>query len=86
MRSKTRQSPTRAVLNVSLDWADLDVLRRPPGEAHPVLYPARWLADAADPDHGGPDRQALAEAVALVGYGRSPADRSRTASSVTKRL
>jgi hypothetical protein len=78
----TRQLPSRAVLNVSL---------------HPVVWsyfgdhqvkltrshrPERWLADADGPDRDEHTRQALAEAAALVAYGRSRAGRRALATAV----
>ena len=69
--SWTRSLPARAVVNVSLPYhgawhyfADAQVkLTR----SH---RPDHWLADAEAPGHDDKIRQALAEAVALVSYGR----------------
>jgi len=67
----TRQLPSRAVVNVSLSawvWSyfgDYQVkLTR-------SYRPERWLAYADGPDRDERTRQALAEAAALVAYGRS---------------
>lgn len=71
-----RQLPARAVLNVSLDWQAWTYLADRQVKLTRSFTPDRWLADAAGPDHGEPARLALAEAVALVAYGRSPAGRT----------
>jgi hypothetical protein len=78
--SWTRSLPARAVMNVSLPyhWAwhyfgDVQVkLTR----SH---RPEHWLADAESPDRDDKTRQALAEAVALVSYGRSQEGRKALA-------
>ena len=74
--SWTRLLPARAVRNVSLDWPAWTYLADRQVKLTRSFTPDRWLADAAGPDHGEPARQALAEAVALVAYGRSPAGRT----------
>jgi hypothetical protein len=78
----TRRLPSRAVVNVSLDaWAwsyfgDQQVkLRR-------SYRPERWLADADGPDRDKRGRHALAEAVALVAYGRSRPGRQALARAI----
>ncbi len=80
--SWTRLLPARAVLNVSLDWPAWTYLADRQVKLTRSFTPDRWLADAAGPDHGEPTRQALAEAVALVAYGRSPAGRTGLAQAV----
>lgn len=78
----TRQLPARAVLNVSLDWPTWTYLADRQVKLTRSFTPDRWLADAVGPDHGEPTRQALAEAVALVAYGRSPAGRTELARAI----
>jgi len=78
----TRQLPARAVLNVSLDWPAWTYLADRQVKLTRSLTPDRWLADATGPDHGEPTRQALAEAVALVAHGRSPAGRTGLARAI----
>ncbi|WJK36694.1 hypothetical protein [Solwaraspora sp. WMMA2065] len=46
------------------------------------LYPDRWMAEAAGPGRDERTRQALAEAAALVAYGRSRAGRHAVARAV----
>jgi hypothetical protein len=78
----TRLLPARAVRNVSLDWPAWTYLADRQVKLTRSFTPDRWLADAAGPGHGEPTRQALAEAVALVAYGRSPAGRTGLAQAV----
>jgi hypothetical protein len=78
----TRLLPARAVLNVSLDWPAWTYLADRQVKLTRSFTPDRWLADAADPDRGEPTRQALAEAAALVAYGRTPAGRTELARAV----
>lgn len=79
----TRLLPARAVVNVSLDWPAWTYLADQQVKLTRTFTPERWLADAARPDHGEPARQALAEAVALVGYGRSAAGRTELARAIS---
>jgi hypothetical protein len=81
--SWTRLLPARAVVNVSLDWPTWAYLADRQVKLTRSFTPERWLADAAGPDHGEPARQALAEAVALVGYGRSAAGRTELAQAIS---
>jgi hypothetical protein len=67
----TGRLPARSVVNVSMRsfaWSHL-------ANAQPKLTrsfrPSDWFADDDGPDRGERTRQALAEAVALVAYGRS---------------
>jgi hypothetical protein len=78
----TRELPARAVVNVSLHpwvWTYL-------GDHQVKLTrsyrPDRWLADAEGPNRDERTRSALAEAVALVAYGRSRAGRQALARAV----
>ncbi len=80
--SWTRLLPARAVVNVSLDWPAWTYLADQQVKLTRSFTPERWLADAAGPDHGEPARQALAEAVALVGYGRSVTGRTELARAI----
>jgi hypothetical protein len=81
--SWTRQLPARAVRNVSLDWPAWTYLADRQVKLTRSFTPARWPAAAVGPDHGEPARQALAEAVALVSYGRSPIGRTELARAIT---
>ena len=46
------------------------------------FWPGRWLADAPGPRRDEKTRQALAEAVALVSYGRTAAARQALARAI----
>lgn len=81
--SWTRLLPARAVVNVSLDWPAWTYLADQQVKLTRSFTPERWLAEAAGPDHGEPARQALAEAVALVAYGRSAAGRTELARAIS---
>jgi hypothetical protein len=77
-----RQLPARAVLNVSLHpwvWSYFgdhqDKLTR-------SYRPERWLVEADGPDRDQRTRQALAEAAALVAYGRSQPGRRALARAI----
>jgi hypothetical protein len=71
----TRELPAASVVNVSLDqfawshFADYQV------KLHRSFRPKHWVAEADPPGRDEKTRQALAEAVALVAYGRSPQGR-----------
>jgi hypothetical protein len=78
----TRQLRSRAVVNVSLSawvWSYF-------GDCQVKLTrsyrPERWLADADGPDRDERTRQALAEAAALVAYGRSRPGRQALARAI----
>ena len=78
-RSSAGRQSCRSPLNPlfgKTDSALISALRARFGKLTRSFAPDRWLADAAGPDHCEPTRQALAEAVALVAYGRSPAGRT----------
>lgn len=75
--------PAQAVRNVSLDDRAWGYFANSQVKLTRSFTPDRWLADAAGPDHADATRQALAEAVALVGYGRSAACRGRLAQVLT---
>jgi hypothetical protein len=81
--SWTRLLPASAVVNVSLDWPAWTYLADRQVKLTRSFTPDRWLADGAGPDHGEPARQALAEAVALVGYGRSATGRAQLARAIS---
>jgi hypothetical protein len=66
-----RQLPAAAIANVSLDWFVWSYFGNEQVKLTRSFRPERWLAEAAEPDRDGKTRQALAEAVALVSYGRS---------------
>jgi hypothetical protein len=78
----TRHLSARAVINVSLDpwvWSyfgdhQIKLARS--------LRPDRWLAEADGPGRDERTRQALAEAAALVAYGRSRTGRQALARAV----
>ncbi len=78
----TRQLPARAVLNVSLDpwvWSYF-------GDSQTKLTrsfrPEHWFAEAPELDRADRTRQALAEAAALVAYGRSRPGRHALARAI----
>jgi hypothetical protein len=77
-----RSLPASSVVNVSLDpevWAYLGNRQTKLTRSY---RPDRWLADAAGPARDELSRQALAEAVALVRYGRSAEGRRSIAAAV----
>jgi hypothetical protein len=70
------------VVNVSLDawvWSYFGDRRV---KLTRTYRPDRWLADAEGPDRDERTRQALAEAVALVTYGRSRPGRQALARAI----
>ncbi|GIJ66940.1 hypothetical protein [Virgisporangium ochraceum] len=75
----TRQLPARSVVNVSLDWWVWNYLGDRQTKLTRTFKPERWLAGAAAPDRDLDTRQAIAEAVAIVHYGRSAAGRKAIA-------
>ena len=81
--SWARFLPAPAIVNVSLDWPTWTYLADHQVKLTRSFTPDRWLASAAGPDHGEPVRQALAEAVALVGYGRSATGRAELARAIS---
>lgn len=78
----TRQLPANSVLSVSLDlpvWSYLGNSQVKLTRSH---YPDRWLSDLEGPGRDARTRQALAEAVALVAFGRSPLCRALLAETI----
>lgn len=71
----TRQLPARSVVNVSLGWPVWTYLGDRQAKLTRTFKPERWLAEAPAPDRDLDTRQAIAEAVAVVHYGRSAAGR-----------
>jgi hypothetical protein len=67
----TRELPAGAVVNVSLDGPAWSYFGDHQAKLTRSFRPDQWLADAGEPGRGEATRQALAEAVALVSYGRS---------------
>src|SRR5215471_18023693 len=67
----TRELPATAVVNVSLNGPVYHYLADDQQKLNRSFYPDRWLADADGPGRSDATRQALAEAAALVAYGRS---------------
>ncbi len=67
----TRQLPADAVVNVSLDGSAWSYFGDHQTKLTRSFRPDQWLADAEEPGRSEATRQALAEAVALVSYGRS---------------
>lgn len=78
----TRQLPSRAVVNVSLDAWVWSYFGDHQVKLTRSYRPDRWLADADGPDRDEHTRQALAEAAALVAYGRSRPGRQALARAV----
>jgi hypothetical protein len=67
----TRDLPASSVGNVSLSWDVWNYLGNYQVKLTRSFHPARWVADADPPRRDEETRRALAEAVALVSYGRS---------------
>jgi hypothetical protein len=78
----THQLPSQAVLNVSLDAWVWSYFGDHQVKLTRSYRPDRWLADADGPDRDERTRQALAEAAALVAYGRSRPGRQALARAV----
>lgn len=78
----TRQLPARAVVNVSLHpfvWSYFGDYQT---KLTRSFRPEQWLAEAHGPGRDERTRQALAEAAALVTYGRSPLGRRALARAI----
>jgi hypothetical protein len=73
--SWTSQLPARAVVNVSLDPYVWGYFGNGQTKLTRSYRPELWLADGEGPRRDEQTRDALAEATALVLYGRSPAGR-----------
>lgn len=78
----TRTLPAAAIANVSLDPAVWSYFGDHQVKLTRSLRPDRWTAEAEGPGRDERTRQALAEAAALVAYGRSPAGRQAVARAV----
>ena len=78
-RSWTRQLPARSVVNVSLDRWVWSYLGDHQVKLTRTFRPERWLAEAPAPGRDETTRQAIAEALAIVSYGRSRAGRQALA-------
>jgi hypothetical protein len=78
----TRRLPSRHVVNVSLDAWVWSYFGDHQVKLTRSYRPDRWLADADGPDRDERTRQALAEAAALVAYGRNRPGRQALARAV----
>jgi hypothetical protein len=76
------QLPARSVVNVSLDPWVWSYLGDHQVKLTRTFRPDCWLAEAAGPGRDEPTRQAIAEALAIVAYGRSRAGRRALARAV----
>ena len=79
----TRELPASAVVNVSLSWPAYHYLADDQPKLNRTFHPGRWLADADGPGRSDATRQALAEAAALVAYGRSTQGRTALARAIS---
>jgi hypothetical protein len=75
----TRDLPSRAVLNVSLDRFVWSYLADSQVKLTRTFRPEQWLADADGPQHGEHTPKALAEALAIVEHGRTSSARKALA-------
>jgi hypothetical protein len=75
----TTQLPSTSIVNVSLDRAAWSYLADHQAKLTRSFSPAQWLDEAPAPGRDDKTRQALAEAVSLVSYGRSPQGRTALA-------
>ncbi|MFF5083980.1 hypothetical protein ACFY36_43595 [Actinoplanes sp. NPDC000266] len=78
----TRQLPARAVTNVSLPPVVWSYFGDHQTKLTRTFRPGQWLADAPGPRRGEQTRQALAEAAAVVTYGRSAPGRRALARAI----
>jgi hypothetical protein len=78
----TRDLPARSVLNVSLDAGLWLYLAGSQAKLTRTFRPDAWFAEADGPARGGDVPGALAEAVALVEYGRRPGTRKALAAAM----
>lgn len=78
----TRLLPARSVANVSLDPWTWQYLGDHQVKLTRTFRPEHWSADVDGPDRDERTRQAIAEAVAVVAYGRSRAGRRALARAV----
>jgi hypothetical protein len=79
----TRELPASAVVNVSLNWPAYSYLADDQTKLTRTYRPLWWLADADGPGRSAATRQALAEAAALVAYGRSTQGRTALARAIS---
>jgi hypothetical protein len=75
----TTQLPASSIVNVSLDGVTWSYLADHQAKLTRSFPPAQWLEEAQAPGRDDKTRQALAEAVSLVSYGRSPQGRTALA-------
>jgi hypothetical protein len=80
--ARTRQLPARAVTNVSLHPDVWSYLGDHQTKLTRSFRPEHWLADTHGPGRDERTRQALAEAAALVTYGRNPLGRHALARAI----
>ena len=78
-----RELPASAVVNVSLNLPAYSYLANDQRKLNRSFRPDRWLADADGPGRSDATRQALAEAAALVAYGRSSQGRTALARAIS---
>ncbi|NUR47627.1 MAG: hypothetical protein HOV71_05775 [Hamadaea sp.] len=79
----TRDLPARSVLNVSLDRFAWSYFAGGQTKLTDTFRPDRWLAEIDGPSRGDEVSQALAEALAVVAYGRTRTARSRLVQAMT---
>jgi hypothetical protein len=75
--------PARSVMNVSLDPSVWSHLGNHQIKLTRSFRPDRWLAEDPGPDRDQRTREALAEAVAIVEYGRSPEGRRAITAAIS---
>jgi hypothetical protein len=80
----TDQLPASSIVNVSLDRATWSYLADHQAKLTRSFPPAQSLAEAAAPGRDDKTRQALADAVSLVSYGRSRVGRKALARAMDK--
>lgn len=78
----TRRLPARAVVNVSMPYGVWSYLGDHQVKLTRTFRPEHWSAEAPGPERDERTRQALAEAAALVAYGRSGWGRRAVARAV----
>jgi hypothetical protein len=79
----TRELPAKAVVNVSLDYHVWSYFGDQQIKLTRSYRPDRWLAESDGPSRHESTRRALAEAVAIVTYGRSAACRRELARAMS---
>lgn len=79
----TRRLPASSVVNISLPYAAWSYFGDNQTKLTRTYRPDRWLAIADGPNRDVRTRQALAEAVALVTYGRSTEGRAAVARAIS---